>query len=153
MIAFNENFAASWLYLTSPLKQPGSLISGALKAMLVKFFVPIFIMLFAFSFYIWGYVVIDDFLLAFFNNIVIFLLISHIGKSYLPFSMQPNVKQQTGKFIQVILQIVIIGLLVGLHYLALKLTWLVAVLIPVSVIGCYLLLKTIQEYSWNKITN
>ena len=153
LIAFNENFAASWLYLASPLKQPGSLISGALKAMLLKFFIPIFILLFAFSFYIWGYAITDDFLLAFFNNIIIFLLISHIGKSYLPFSMQPNVKQQTGKFIQVILQIVIIGLLVGLHYLALKLAWLVAALIPVSVIGCYLLLKTIQEYSWNKITN
>ena len=127
--------------------------SHLLKAMLLKFFIPIFILLFAISFYTWGYAITDDFLLAFFNNIIIFLLISHIGKSYLPFSMQPNVKQQTGKFIQVILQIVIIGLLVGLHYLALKLVWLVAALIPVSVIGCYLLLKTIQEYSWNKIIN
>ncbi|MFN0081065.1 MAG: hypothetical protein ACKVOM_00975 [Ferruginibacter sp.] len=153
LIAFNENFAASWLYLASPLKQPGSLISGALKALLFKFFVPIFLLLYAFSFYIWGYIIIDDFVLAFFNNTVIFLLISHIGKSHLPFSMQPNVQQQTGKFIQVILQILMIALLVGLHYLALKLTWLVAVLIPVSVMGCYFLLRTIQQYTWQKITN
>ena len=65
--------------------------------------------------------------------------------------MQPNVKQQTGKFIQVILQMFIIGILVGLHYLALKIWWLVAALIPLSTVGCYFLFSTLQNYSWQKI--
>ena len=153
LIAFNENFAASWMYLSRPLAKPGSLISGALKTLLVKFLTPIVIILFAFSYYVWGYKIIDDFALGIFNNVLIFLLLSHLGKSYLPFSMQPNVKQQTGKFIQVILQLFVIAALVGLHYLALKIWWLVLALVPFSAAGCYFLFRTIQNYSWQKISS
>ena len=153
LIAFNENFAASWVYISRPLKQPGSLISGALKMLLVKFFAPIIFILFVFSYYVWGYKIIDDFVLGIFNNILVFLIISHVGKSYLPFSMQPNVNQQSGKFIRVFIQMAIIGSLVGLHYLALKVWWLVIVLVPFSAAGCYFLFRTVQNYSWQKISN
>ncbi len=153
LIAFNENFAASWVYISRPLQQPGSLISGALKMLLVKFFAPIILILFAFSYYVWGYKIIDDFMLGIFNNILVFLIISHVGKSYLPFSMQPNVNQQSGKFVRVFIQMAIIGSLVGLHYLALKVWWLVAVLIPFSAAGCYFLFRTVQNYSWQKISS
>lgn len=151
LVAFNENFAASWVYFSRPLQKPGSLISGALKMLIVKFMLPIVLVLFSFAMYVWGYKIIDDFILGVLNNILIFIFLSHITKSYLPFSMQPNVKQQTGKFIQVILQMVIIGILVGLHYLALKIWWLVAALIPLSAVGCYFIFSTIQNYSWQKI--
>ena len=153
LIAFNENFAASWIYLSRPLGKPGSLISGALKTLLVKFLFPIIIILFIFSYYVWGYKIIDDFILGIFNNVLIFLLLSHISKSYLPFSMQPSVKQQSGKFIQVILQMIVIALLVGLHYLALKIWWLVIAFVPFSAAGCYFLFRTIQNYSWQKISS
>ena len=153
LIAFNENFAASWVYISRPLMQPGSLISGALKMLLVKFFAPIILLLFAFSYYVWGYKIIDDFVLGIFNNILVFLIISHVGKSYLPFSMQPNVNQQSGKFVRVFVQMAIIGSLVGLHYLALKVWWLVAALIPFSAVGCYFLFRTVQNYSWQKISS
>jgi len=153
LIAFNENFAASWIYLSRPMGKPGSLISGALKSLLVKFLIPIVIILFSFSYYVWGYKIIDDFVLGIFNNVLIFLLLSHVGKRYLPFSMQPNVKQQTGKFIQVILQMLIIGALVVLHYLALKVWWLVLALVPFSAAGCYYLFRIIQNYSWQKISS
>ena len=153
LIAFNENFAASWVYISRPLKQPGSLISGAVKMLLVKFFAPIIFILFVFSYYVWGYKIIDDFVLGIFNNILVFLIISHVGKSYLPFSMQPNVNQQSGKFIRVFIQMAIIGSLVGLHYLALKVWWLVIVLVPFSAAGCYFLFRTVQNYSWQKISN
>lgn len=152
LIAFNENFTASWVYLSSPLQKPGSLISGALKSLLAKFFLPVFIILFGFSVYTWGYAVIDDFIFGFFNNILLFLVMSALRNNYLPFSMQPNAKQQSGKFVQMILQLIIIAVLVGLHYLALQVWWAASALIPVSVIACYLLLKRIQNYSWNKIS-
>ncbi len=153
LIAFNENFAASWIYLSRPLGKPGSLISGALKTLLVKFLLPVITILFVFSYYMWGYRIIDDFVLGIFNNVLIFLLLSHISKSYLPFSMQPSVKQQSGKFIQVILQMFVIAVLVGLHYLALKIWWLVIAFVPFSAAGCYFLFRTIQNYSWQKISS
>ncbi len=153
LVAYNENFAASWIYSASPLRKPGSLISGALKSILVKFFIPVFLVLFGFSFYVWGVSIIDDFVLGFFNNILVFLLLAHIGTSYLPFSMQPGVKQQSGKLARMLLQFALVAAIVGLHYLATMMVWIVPVLIPFSVLGCYLFFRLIQNYSWQKITS
>jgi ABC-2 type transport system permease protein len=153
LIAFNENFAASWVYLSRPLYKPGNLITGSIKTLVIKFLVPIFIFLFALGLFIWNYKIIDDFVLGIFNNLLILLLLTHINKAYLPFSMQPNMKQQTGKFILVILNFALIGVLIGLHYLATKIAWLPLALTPISIIGCYFLLRIIQNYSWQKISN
>ncbi len=151
LVAFNENFTAAWVYLSSPLYKPGSLISGSLKALLARFFVPIFILMFGFSFYIWGIRITDDFLLGFFSNILIFLLLAHLNNSHLPFSMQPGVKQQMGKFIKIFVQLLMIAVLVVLHYFSLMLPWLTAALIPFVAAGCYFMFKTIQQYKWSQI--
>lgn len=152
LIPYTESFAASWLYLASPLHKPGSLITGAIKSLLVKFFLPIYILLAAFAVYVWGAFIIDDFILGFTNCILVFLLMSVIGKSYLPFSMQPNVQEQSGKIIQLLLQLIVVAILVGLHWLALSSPWLVMALIPFSAAGCILLFRYIRNYSWHKIS-
>jgi ABC-2 type transport system permease protein len=153
-MAFHENFQASWIYQSTPVAKPGHIISGGLKAMFIKFFAPVYLILFAFAFFVWGIAVIDDFLLGFFNNLAIFLLIANLGDYYLPFSRQQNTKQQSGRFVQVILQLFMIGLLIGLHYLVLLIgwPWLSLCLVPVSAMGCYFLLKHIQHLSWMKIS-
>jgi hypothetical protein len=151
-ITFNENFLASWIYQSTPVAKPGQIISGGLKALLTKFFIPVFLILFLFAFYIWGVAIVDDFAFGFFNNIFMFLLIANLSDHYLPFSRQQNSKQQSGRFVLVILQMLIIGALVGIHYLVLKNNWLIYCLIPVSVAGCYLLIKRLQNLRWLQIS-
>ncbi|MBC7886679.1 MAG: hypothetical protein H7Z13_02240 [Ferruginibacter sp.] len=151
-ITTNDNFQASFIYQSTPVAMPGYLISGALKAILVKFFILIYLVMFAFAAYIWGIAIIDDFIFGFFNNILLFLLITNLSDHYLPFSRQPNAKQQSGKFVKALLQMIIIGALVGLHYLVIQQYWLTACLIPLSIAGCYLLLKKIQQLNWLKIS-
>ncbi len=153
LIAFNENFSASWIYLSRPLYKPGTLITGALKTLLVKYLLPIFIPLLAFALYIWGYTIIDDFMFGFISNVFLLLVLTHINKSYLPFSMQPNMTQQTGKFVLVILNFVLMGILILLHYFATKIWWLPLALIPLPLVGSYFLFRTIQNYGWQKISN
>jgi ABC-2 type transport system permease protein len=151
-VSFHENFLASWIYQSTPVAKPGQIISGSLKALLTKFFLPVFFILFLFSFYVWGVAIIDDFVAGFFNNVLIFLVIANLGDHYLPFSRQQNVKQQSGRFIKVLLQMLIIAALVGLHYLVLKNDWLIYCLIPVSAVGCYFLFKRIQNLPWFEIS-
>jgi hypothetical protein len=151
-ITTHENFLASWIYQSTPVAKPGYLISGALKALLAKFFLLIYLILFGFCLYIWGFAIIDDFILGFFNNILIFLMIANLSQHYLPFSRQPNIKQQSGKFVQAIMQLIIIGALVGLHYLVLQFNWVSFCLIPIAISGCYVLLKRIQHLPWIKIS-
>ena len=151
-ITTHENFQASWIYQSTPIAKPGYLISGGLKVILVKFFILVYLFLFSSTFYVWGSAIIDDFILGFFNNIFLFLLIINLQDHYLPFSRQINTKQQSGKFVQTMLQMIIIAAIVGVHYLIITISWLTYCLLPVSVFGCYYLLKRIQNLNWLKIS-
>ncbi|MGG9964610.1 hypothetical protein [Ferruginibacter sp. SUN106] len=152
IITTNENFQASWIYQSTPIAKPGYLITGGVKAILIKFFLLIYLIMFAFALYVWGIAIVDDFVLGFFNTILLFLLITNLSDYYLPFSRQPNIKQQSGKFVKTLLQLILIGGLVGLHYLILPLPWLSWCLVPLSIAGCYFLLQRLQNLSWVKIS-
>lgn len=151
-MAFHENFLASWIYQSTPVNKPGHLIIGGIKALLTKYFLPIFLILFLFVFYVWGVAIVNDFVLAFFNNIFIFLLIVNLSDKYLPFSREQNSKEQSGRILYLILQLLTIAILVGLHYLILKNSLLIYCLIPISAVGCYLLLKRLQNLQWAQIS-
>lgn len=152
LITTHENFQASWIYQSTPIAKPGYLISGTLKVILTKFFILIYLLMFCLSFYVWGSTIINDFVLGFFNNIFLLLLIVNLQDHYLPFSRQLNTKQQSGKFVQAMLQILLIAAIVGLHYLMITIPWLTYCLLPVSIFGCYYLLKRIQNLNWLKIS-
>ena len=152
IVAVYENFQAAWVYHSTPVKYPGQIISGSLKALLTKFFLPAYLLLFLFSFYTWGPAIIDDFAFGLFNNIIIFLLLEILSKHMLPFSQQQNIKMQTGRFAKVIVQLFIIAALVGLHYLALTINWLVIGLLPVAAVAVFYLNKKIKSLRWKDMT-
>jgi hypothetical protein len=149
---FNENFQASWIYHSMPVDKPGQLISGNLKALIVKFFVPVYLAFFALSLFVWGGEVIGDFIFGFFNSLVSLLVVSHLSQKFLPFSRQPNVKQQSGRFLQIIIQMVIIGLLVLIHYLLLSREYIMYGVALVSAAGLWVLVKNLQDMPWRKIS-
>ena len=151
-ITFNENFAASWIYQSTPLAKPGEIITGGMKALLTKFFLPVYLLFFVATGFIWGIQIADDFLLGFFNNLLIFLISAFLSNQYLPFSRQPNSKQQSGKFAQSMLQLVVIVALVGMHYLVLQINWLIYLVIPLVALACILLIKRLQQTPWLKIS-
>ncbi len=151
LIPYYENYAAGWIYQALPLAKPGNLINGGLKALLCKFFLPFFLLMFSIGFYVWGWKIIDDFIFGFCNDILIFYIMILAQDSYLPFSQKPAIKQQGGKFAKAFIQMIIIAALVGLHYLALKVSWLTAILIPAPLILVYFLQKKLKELAWYKI--
>ena len=148
---YYENSEAAWIYQSSPLSSPGHIITGGMKVLLVKFFFPVYIILAGIAIAVWGVKIADDVLLAFANNILIFYMVEFLSKHYIPFSQQQNAKEQSGRFVLMIIQMVLIAVLVGLHYLALQKDWLVLALIPVSLAGVYFANKSIRRLQWNKI--
>lgn len=146
-----ENFAASWIYNSSPVKTPGNIVNAAAKVILTKFFFPIYLLMFAFAYYVWGYKIIDDFILGLFNNITIFYIVFLLNDISLPFSQKPNIKQQSGKLIKTILQFLLVGAMVGLHYLAIKISYVVLALIPLAALAVFLLHKKLLNLPWAKI--
>lgn len=154
IVAFNENYLASWIYHSLPINKPGELIAGMVKSLFIKFFIPVYAALAIFCFYIWGINVLDDALFAFANNLFCFLIFANLSDHYLPFSRQPNTQQQSGKFLKAILQMIIVGITIFIHYILIKtnLSWLLWALIPVLFIACLLLIKRLQNLSWQQIS-
>lgn len=151
VIPMYENFTAAWIYNSAPIKTPGNLVSAAAKVVLTKFFFPIYLVMLAFAYYVWGYKILDDFLLGVINNISLFYIVYLLNDISLPFSQKPNIKQQSGKLVKTILQFLLIGGMVGLHYLALKVSFLVLALILPAGIASYFLHKKLLNLPWDKI--
>jgi len=150
-VAFNENYQAAWVYYSSPVDTPGHLVSGSLKTLFVKFFVPVFVILFGCSLVIWGMSIVDDFAFGLLINMNCFLAMANLSKHYLPFSMQPNVQQQSGKFINAIILFLLIGLLIGLHWLGLLFPIVLYILMPILLITAYFMLRNLQQLKWRDI--
>jgi len=151
-IAFNENYQAAWVYFSSPVDKPGHLVSGSLKTLFFKFFIPVFVILFGLALGVWGIRIIDDFAFGFLINLNCFLAMANLTKHYLPFSMQPNVQQQSGRFVSTLILFLVIGVLVGIHYLGLLFPIVLYVFMPILLITSYFLLKNLQQLKWNNIS-
>ncbi|MEX0635387.1 MAG: hypothetical protein WD135_01360, partial [Ferruginibacter sp.] len=109
LVAFYEQFQAGWIYYSTPIKYPGQIISGAIKSLFLKFFVPIYTILFIAAYIVWGNKIINDFVFGFFANAMLFMLTAIFGEQSMPFSRQFNIKMQAGKFVKFILQLVIVA--------------------------------------------
>jgi hypothetical protein len=153
IIAFNENYMASWIYHSLPITKPGYLISGQAKALFIKFFLPVFTLLLIFCLGIWDAAIIDDAIFALVNNFFCFLVFANFAEYYLPFSRQPNTQQQTGKFLKTMLQLLIVSIMVLLHYVLIRaqLNWLLWLLTPVLAVVSWLLLRRLQSLQWRQI--
>ena len=115
---YSDRHTAAWVFHARPLHRPGELLTGVLKAVVLRFFLPFYLLLFLFALTIWGLHVTDDFLLGLFNLGLITLAGGSAAYRSLPFS-KPMPEGSGGD--QILLSIVLvaaIGLFGWLHYLA-----------------------------------
>lgn len=153
-IPYSDDFKASWVYHAAPLAQPGEILSGMLKAICARLFIPGFMIITIVVLTIWGLQVTDDILIGFFNNFLMIIILALINKRYLPLSMAPDVRAQSGNLLRGIVSFALIATLGLTHFLLTKFvssTWIMAI-IPVQLTGLYLLLRAYRKTSWNDIT-
>ncbi len=152
LVSFSEHFPSAWVYFSAPVIYPGQLISGSIKAIAIKYFAPALLLLFVLSFVIWGAAIIDDFILGCFLQFNFILIAGEISKKHLPFSQQPNTQQGSGQLIRMMLQLVLMAMLIGLHYLVLRFPWAIYCLIPLTGLTAFLHLRRLQNTKWPAIT-
>jgi ABC-2 type transport system permease protein len=150
---FYENFSAAWVYTARPIEKPGIVIGGAIKALFVKYFTPVFLVFFVIAYSIWGLKIADDFLLAFAGTCFLLLVNVLLSKIYMPFSVQITMAQQSGKFIMVMLRMLLMGVVCLIHYVAIRMNqlWLVPALGIVLIFATYFMLQKIKLINWDKI--
>lgn len=151
-IPYNDEFKASWIYQAAPITQPGEILSGGLKAIVTRIFLPGFGVISILVVSIWGLRAVPDILLAFLNNMFLILMIVLMGKRMLPLSIAPSLRNQSGNFIRSMLMIFLVFVTGGLHYVASGKWMFVAGAIVVQTIVVWVLATQYRKTNWSQIS-
>jgi ABC-2 type transport system permease protein len=118
-ISMTDKYKAAWIYFTTPHQQPGKVLGGMFKAVIVKYYLPFYIIITIFSISFWGITVINDVILSFMIGIIYGILVALFQVKGLPFS-QPMVAAKGGKAFLSLLIMAIPVALGFLHNFAVK---------------------------------
>ena len=151
-IPYSDDYKASWIYFSVPLQKPGEILSGTLKAIFLRLFIPGYMLVSLIVLTIWGTQAADDLLFGLFNNFLMLLIIASIGKRYLPFSMAVNIRNQTGNIARGIVMAILIGALGLSHYALARLEFVVLGAVPIQLAAIYFLHKSYKRTSWGQLT-
>jgi ABC-2 type transport system permease protein len=151
-IPYSDDFKASWIYFSTPLARPGEILTAMMKAVIVRLFIPIYLVLSIVLLFIWKWYMIDDIIVGFFNNIIMLLIIVLIGKRQLPFSVAPTARNQSGNFIRSMMMLALIALVGISHYLLAKFPMVMLAVIPVQCILIYFMHEAYRKTSWSRLS-
>ncbi len=117
-LPFTDTPEASWIYKALPFNQHGHIISGAVKALLYKFFFPVYSLLTICTLLIWNIRIFPEMLLGGLLTIFMSLIMVTSQKTKLPFTQPREVQQKGGTMIMMFLGMFLMGAIIGLVYLS-----------------------------------
>lgn len=147
-ITMSDQYKAAWVYYAAPLQVPGRVMIGAFKAVMVKFFLPFFILIGAFVVYTWGVHAIWDVLLAFVNVVLFVSIVARISYRHLPFSVMEQMKQGGSRILKSILGMLIPAMFGFGHYMAYNLLWLKLIFLGLSACLLWLVWESYAGTTW-----
>jgi ABC-2 type transport system permease protein len=142
-VPYNDDYKASWIFFSAPISTPGQILSGSLKAILIRLFIPAYMLSSAIVLYVWGATVniAIDLLFGFFNNCLMLLLLVIIQDHHIPFSLAPDLRSQSGMLVRSLLVIMLVGGLGFIHYLLATWPTVILALAPIQAVAIYVLLR------------
>ena len=150
-INFTDEFKASWVYLSAPIKKPGEILSGTLKAILVKFFLPIYGIASVIVLLIWREKAVVDLIFGMQSCILLMVIMAIIADKHLPLSMAPTARNQGGSIARGIITMLIIGVVATGHYFLTKFDLLLWLACPAVLGCCYFVLRLYRNIEWEEI--
>lgn len=154
-VQYSDEYRASWVFFSAPVSRPGEILSGSLKAILVRFFIPAYLLSSVVVLYVWGISpgIGIDLLFGFLNNCLMLLVLAFIQDNYIPFSLPPNARSQSGTFVRTLL---ITAFMLGLgyvHYLLEQWSTILLACVPIQLVLIHLLFRLYRSTSWSDIKN
>ncbi len=149
-ISQSEDFKAAWLYALAPISKPGEILSGSLRAILVKFLLPITILLCIVLSIIWGVNLLDDLLFGMLTITNLDLLLSIGMSNELPFSTEIK-KNGGGSFIRNMAYVFLAGTIGIIHYFMMQVPYVIGVFMLIQLALALFLFKKYREVGWEKV--
>ncbi len=148
-IMYSDKFKAAWIYFITPIAKPGLLISGAVKSMVAKFYLPMVTILSIVAIAVMGPTIIPNLILGLCNQLLIVNVIAYITVRNLPFAQMQN--QGKAGFIRGLFTFLIPFTVAGLHYFIYSFMPVVIILSVLSGIACWLVMDAIKHKQWSMI--
>jgi ABC-2 type transport system permease protein len=150
-MVYSEKYKASWIFYSAPVAYPGDVILGAVKAIVLKFYIPIVVLLTIPGVIIGGPAILPNVLLGLFNQLLISTLLVYINYRHLPFSRKQNNNNSGGSFVRNLGVMLISGVIAVMHYMIFKMTVVVWICAALSIIATWLMTGSIRKTAWEKI--
>jgi len=139
-LPYTDTPDAAWIYKALPLKEHGHLLTGSVKALLFKFFVPIYLLITIPSILLWGSAFLPQIVLIGLGNILLTLTAIVIQKMVLPFTRLREMQQKGTNSIIAILSMILMFMVGGFAYLTSFLSGWITFLICGSAAGLIVLM-------------
>lgn len=133
VIRFSDRYEAAWIYYTTPLDRPGDVLSATLKVLLVRFAIPLFLLLALVVLAIWGPRVLPDVVLASCGLLAASALQAMLAGRRFPFTEEFKPSENSGRLVRSLLHIIFPVVLGGLHYFLTFVPFGVPLAIPVMI--------------------
>jgi len=118
MLKYSANSNGSWIYRTAPIKETGAMYSAALKAALLKLYIPIFLLLSVLYIAIFSFRIIPDLAVVLVTTCLLTLLAyKALNNEAYPFSEAFQAVQNVNTM-KNFLMMFVVGFLVLVHFLA-----------------------------------
>lgn len=150
-LCYSDQAKSSWFYRALPLAQPGTILRGSFKSGMVKYYLPVHLLISALCLFIWGFSILDDLIYSALSIILISSLAQSWQQAKLPFTTERETQDIGGNFVKGILLLFSAGLLGGIHYGLNFIPYSLLAAIPIMLIFLFLNMKSYRKISWAKV--
>ena len=140
-----------WLYRSKPLARPGAIILGGFKALYVKYFLPVFILLGAVFTGVFGWEMLGDIYLILAMTSLISLFYLRISGLLFPFSKEKGTVDSGGNVMKMIVLMLLLVVVGVIHAAVRGIPWGLVGVGTLSWIGVWILSRMICRVSWQRI--
>jgi ABC-2 type transport system permease protein len=151
-LPYYANFKAAWIYYSSPLVRPGVILQGAVKACLVRFLVPLVLILAILGISFYGPRLIPNLLFGFSNIFLASVLYSRLVFDKLPFSVSPKAAAAGQASLRTMVMLLVLPLFGVPHYFLFDFPWVLCIGSLFTIGGGLGVLFYIKSISWGYLS-
>ena len=104
-MVYTEKYKAAWIYYTTPFIEPGQIISGGIKAVILQIHLLITLIYLIISIALIGYSIIPNIILGIINQILIAYIIMSLAKKNFPFSKHLLNAKKSASFLSLFISV------------------------------------------------
>jgi hypothetical protein len=145
-LPYTDTPEAAWIYKVLPMKEHAHILTGAIKAMIVRYFLPVYLLIALPALLLWGIKTFPLILLGGFGLVLLILLSFLIPNLELPFTQVREMQKKGMNSFLAFFNMILIALLAGLLYLtSLISVWIAYIICAVAASLIFLFFRVVRN--------